>query len=215
MIDNDCFWLVFIGSINVIKFPESKEEEGNVEINRRIFLGSMLYVVSASVLPSELKKALHLTVFESDAVFFDAEQFTLVYDIVDIMIPRTDTPGAVDSHTAQVLDELMISWAAPSTQQQFTLFLSEFLQRARTAFNANYLSLSKENRQTFVEQIDEVVFDTGKGDFSIAYKRFKALIFHIHYSSEIANPNFFLVPGGYRGSLSQDELNVIYERKYL
>lgn len=30
----------------------------------------MLYVVSAAVLPSELKKALHLTVFESDAVFF-------------------------------------------------------------------------------------------------------------------------------------------------
>lgn len=41
-----------------------------MEINRRIFLGSMLYVVSAAVLPSELKKALHLTVFESDAVFF-------------------------------------------------------------------------------------------------------------------------------------------------
>ena len=186
-----------------------------MEINRRVFLGSMLYVVSASVLPSELKKALNLTVFESDAVFFDAEQFTLVYDIVDIMIPHTDTPGAVDSHTAQVLDELMISWAAPSTQQQFTLFLSDFLQRAKTALNADYLSLNRENRQAFVERIDELAFDTEKSDFSVAYKRFKALIFHIHYSSEIANPNFFLVPGGYRGSLSQNELNAIYERKYL
>lgn len=175
----------------------------------------MLYVVSASVLPSELKKTLKLTVFESDAVFFDAEQFTLVYDIADIMIPRSDTPGATDSHTAQVLDKLMISWAAPSTQQQFTLFLSEFLQRAKNAFKANYLSLSKERRQSFVEQIDETAFETDESDFSVAYKRFKTLVFHIHYSSEIANPNFFLVPGGYRGSLSKKELNAIYERKYL
>ena len=186
-----------------------------MEINRRIFLGSMLYVVSASVLPSQLRKALQLTVFESDAVFFNAEQFTLVFDIADIMIPSTDTPGCVDSHAAQVLDELMISWAAPSTQQQFTLFLSKFLQQAKSAFNANYLSLSKEKRQAFIEQIDETAFETDKSDFSVAYKRLKALIFHVHYSSEIANPNFFLVPGGYRGSLTQEELNVIYERKYL
>ncbi|WP_032096190.1 MULTISPECIES: gluconate 2-dehydrogenase subunit 3 family protein [unclassified Alteromonas] len=186
-----------------------------MEINRRIFLGSMLYVVSASVLPSELKKSLNLTVFKSDAAFFEADQFTLLYDIADIMIPRTDTPGSMDTHAIQVLDELMISWAAPSTQQQFNQFLSEFLVRAKSTFNTSYFLLGREKRQSFLELIDERAFDKDKSDFAIAYKRLKALIFHIHYSSETANPNFFLVPGGYRGSLTQDELNVIYERKYL
>ena len=186
-----------------------------MEINRRIFLGSMLYVVSASVLPSELKKALNLTVFESDAVFFDAEQFTLVYDIVDIMIPRTDTPGAVDSHTAQVVDDLMVSWASSSTQRQFTNFLAQFQSKAKGANNSNYFSLTKKEREAFVEYVDGNAFEKDRNEFSTAYKRIKALIFHIHYSSEEANPNFFLVPGGYKGNLTESELSAIHKRKYL
>ena len=130
------FWLVLMGIIIVIKFPESKQEESKVKINRRIFLGSMLYVISASVLPSEIKKALNLTVFKSDAVFFDAEQFTLAYDIADIMIPRSDTPGTADSHTASVLDELMVSWAAPSTSDgpPFTIIKVYFQTKFRSLF---------------------------------------------------------------------------------
>ncbi|GAC12602.1 gluconate 2-dehydrogenase subunit 3 family protein [Paraglaciecola chathamensis] len=215
MIDNDCFWLVFIGSINVIKFPESKEEEGNVEINRRIFLGAMLYVVSASVLPSELKKVLKLNVFKSDAAFFNADQMTLVYDLANIMIPTTNTPGASDSHTAQVLDELMVSWASSSTQRQFTNFLAQFQSKAKGANNSNYFSLTKKEREAFVEYVDGNAFEKDRNEFSTAYKRIKALIFHIHYSSEEANPNFFLVPGGYKGNLTESELSAIHKRKYL
>lgn len=175
----------------------------------------MLYVVSTAVLPSELKNALKLTVFNSDALFFSAEQLTLVYDIADIMIPTTDTPGASDSHTAQVLDALMVSWASSNTQQQLTAFLSELRDRARSSNNKDFLLMPREERQAFLVEIDSHAFEKTTSPFLVAYKRLKALIFHIHYSSKEANPDFFLVPGGYRGTLSLEELHAIHKRKYL
>lgn len=172
-------------------------------------------MISASAFTSEVKKVLKLNVFKSDAAFFNAEQMTLVYDLANIMIPRTETPGASDSHTAQVLDELMTSWASLSTQRQFTNFLGQFLSRAKRETNSDYFSLTKEEREAFVEHIDENAFEKDRNEFSTAYKRIKALIFHIHYSSEEANPNFFLVPGGYKGNLTEPELSAIHKRKYL
>lgn len=186
-----------------------------MKITRRVFLSSMLYMVSTTALPFELKTPFKLITFKSNATFFNAEEMTLLYDIADIMIPSTDTPGASDSHSAQVLDELMVTWASPNTQQQFKTFLSQFKAKARNTSGKEYVLMSREDRLALLIDIDESAFDASASDFLVIYKRLKALIFHIHYSSEIANPNFFLVPGGYRGSLTQDELNVIYERKYL
>ncbi|MFZ8144511.1 gluconate 2-dehydrogenase subunit 3 family protein [Alteromonas macleodii] len=186
-----------------------------MKINRRVFLGSMLYVVSTAVIPFELKSSLKLTVFKSDASFFNAEQMTLAHDIADIMIPKTHTPGASDSHAAQILDELMVSWASLNTQQQMLSFLSEFQDRARDLHNKDYLLMTRERRLAYLVEIDQNAFEDTTSPFLIAYKRFKELIFHLHYTSKEANPEFILVPGGYKGDLTEDELQAINKRQYL
>ncbi len=175
----------------------------------------MFYMVSASVIPSGLKSALKLKVFKADAKFFNATQITLLNDIADIMIPATDSAGASDSHTAQVLDELMVSWATLDTQTQFSQFLSEFQSRAYTVYKKSYLNLSKAIRGDFLLELDNKAFENSETEFFTAYKRIKELIFHIHYSSPEANPHFFLIPGGYKGALNRDELAEINKRKYL
>ncbi|GFD79460.1 hypothetical protein KUL152_30250 [Tenacibaculum sp. KUL152] len=175
----------------------------------------MLYVVSTAVLPTELKNTLKLTIFKSDASFFNAEQMTLVHDIADIIIPTTSTPGASDSHSAQVLDELMVSWASKSTQQQITSFLAQLNEKAHSISGQEYLLMPRENRLAFLTEIDRDAFKKTTSPFLVAYKRFKELIFHIHYTSKEANTNFILVPGGYKGNLNWDELQAIHKRQYL
>lgn len=172
-------------------------------------------MVTTSVLPSELKNSLKLNVFKSDASFFNAEQMTLVHDIADIMIPATSTPGASDSRSAQVLDELMVSWATEATRRQITSFLAQLNEKARSISGQEYLLMPKESRLAFLSEIDRNAFEKTTSSFLVAYKRFKELIFHIHYTSKEANTNFILVPGGYKGNLSWDELQAIHKRQYL
>ena len=94
-------------------------------------------------------------------------------------------------------------------------FLSEFKDRARDLNGKDYLLMTRERRLAYLVEIDQKAFEDTTSSFLIAYKRFKELIFHLHYTSKEANPEFILVPGGYKGDVTEDELQAIYKRQYL
>jgi hypothetical protein len=175
-------------------------------ISRRVFIGATMYLVTAPLLASTLNKAKKLLEIEQDGQFFTAQELTLLTDVAEIMIPRTDTVGAADAHVIPVLDGLMLTWAGSKTKLQFKTSIQQVSNLAKDTFQTDYLALPIEQRQQLIEQLDIAAFKNKKSDLSSNYRRLKEMIFHVYYTSEEANPDFKLIPGSYHGDLTKQEL---------
>ncbi|WP_440877092.1 gluconate 2-dehydrogenase subunit 3 family protein [Thalassotalea sp. PLHSN55] len=187
----------------------------DIKISRRVFIGVTAFTVSAPILATVLNKHTQVQKVLNDGQFFNAKEMTLLTDVAEIMIPKTDTPGATDAHVAIVLDALMLTWAGKKTKLQFRACLAQIQQIANDTFANDYLALSKSTRTQLITQLDSRAFSHKTTELSASYRKLKEIIFHLYYTSEEANPDFVLIPGGYRGDLTKQELENIHKRGYL
>lgn len=111
------------------------------------------------------------------ARFFGAAQYSLLEAVVDIIIPRTDTAGAIDAGVAVAFDALMKNWASRERQEQFRTLLDQMDQAAREQA-AGLLALDRTRRVEVV-----VAFDQAKTSDRV-YRKFKELVLTLYYLSE-------------------------------
>ncbi len=168
-----------------------------ITLSRRIFLSAGVMAAAGFALSGCDQTGDIDLVLEDGSAFnyFNSDQATLLSDVADLMIPRTDTVGAADTQTILYLDRLMQDWAEDETQQQIESAIDGLNARANTAHKAAYLTLSKDQRQDLLKVLDDASFsDHPDTEITAVYRRLKWLIFHIHYTSEAANPDFVLIP---------------------
>ena len=187
----------------------------DLKISRRVFIGTTAYLVSAPILA---KVCNHLNNIENvieDGQFFTAQELTILTDVAEIMIPATETVGATDAQVIPILDGLMITWAGSQTKAQYRSAIKQIQHLAQDTYGSEYKSLAENLRKRLIEQLDIRAFSNTESAMSVNYRRLKEMIFHIYYTSEPANPDFVLIPGGYRGCLTKDELLEIQQKGYL
>ncbi|MEL6859553.1 MAG: gluconate 2-dehydrogenase subunit 3 family protein [Pseudomonadota bacterium] len=147
---------------------------------------------------------------------FSSAQGAILSDIADIMIPKTETVGAAETKVVLLLDQLMLSWAGEATKREVDAFIESLSQYVLATFQTDYLNLPKQDRQALLAEIDAASFSDEPDRMPVkSYRRIKWLIFHMHYTSEAANPDFVLIPGQYAGDLSEAEyLALVAENRY-
>ena len=148
--------------------------------------------------------------------YFTPVEYALLSDVADILIPTTETVGAKDTLTIEYLDHLMQTWAGDATKREVADFVKELDSHAQAAHRNAYLNLSIDVRRELLQDIDAESFSSPSDAIPIrSYRRVKWLIFHIHHSSEAANSDFILIPGQYRGDISETEyLALVEENRY-
>jgi len=189
-----------------------------VEVTRRIVLNAGLLAAAGIALSGcERNEELPLEVSASGSFsYFSPAQAAVLSDVANIMIPRTETVGAADTGTILYLDRLMQSWASEATRLEISAFVESLDAHARATHRTEFLKLSDQVRRDLLQDIDTASF-SGTTDVPPvkSYKRVKWLIFHIHYTSEAANPDFILIPGQYRGDVSEAEyLALVEDNRY-
>jgi gluconate 2-dehydrogenase gamma chain len=131
------------------------------------------------------------------ARFFGAAQYSLLETVADIIIPRTDTPGAIDAGVPAAFDALMKNWAAPERQEQFRTLLEEIDQAARDK-GSRLLALGRARRAEVL-----VAFDKSKTGDKV-YRKFKELVLTLYYLSEVGATQelrYEHVPGRWEASV--------------
>jgi hypothetical protein len=184
-----------------------------VNISRRLFIGASVYFVATPVWASIFNTVNSLSVFSQNGRFFTAKEMTILSDAAEIMIPRTDTPGATDAKVIDVLDALMLSWAGNETKQQYKFIIKQIDLIAQSSFKVNYQSASKADRELLLNELDQRSFAERSTELSKSYRKLKEMIFHIFYTSEEANPNFMLVPGTYKGNITKNQMELYNLKK--
>ncbi|MDU0352561.1 gluconate 2-dehydrogenase subunit 3 family protein [Paraglaciecola aquimarina] len=184
-------------------------------ITRRVFIGASVYIVSAPLFATIFNKAIEIHRVVDSGQFFDEHALTVLTDVAEIMIPKTETPGATDANVAAVLDGLMMTWAGSKTKQQYISVIEQIQEVAKSTYQADYIQLPLQQRELLITELDKTAFANKNTSLSASYRHLKEMIFHVYYSSEEANPDFVLIPGGYRGDITKSELQAIKTRGYL
>lgn len=131
--------------------------------------------------------------------FFAPAEFALLDELVAIMIPKTDTPGAREAGVPGLIDALMSDWAAPRTAAEMRTLLGRIDAAAKDGFGAPLLALTPERRLEAVAAFDASAIGSDR-----AYRRFKELAMTAYYLSEpgaTQELRYELVPGVWEASI--------------
>lgn len=178
-------------------------------ITRRLFLQGAAITITVLALPGCFSADLELVKIDKNGEFFNHRELTIIADVAEIMIPRTDTPGAIDAQVAAVLDGLMITWASSQTKKWFKALITHFDALSQSEHNKPYDQISLDERRLLIQTLDENSFSQASLTYSEAYKHLKYIVFRIYYTSEEASQSHVAIPGQYNGDLSLTQYNTL------
>ena len=111
--------------------------------------------------------------------FYSEEENAWVSRISDLVIPQTETPGAIDVNVPGFLDALMADWANSKTQRDH----HNSLEKIKAQLGLDYLTIDKGIATNRLAQLDAKAFDGRPIDFR-EYRSLKGLITQAYFASE-------------------------------
>ena len=130
--------------------------------------------------------------------FFTSDQYKFISRIANLIIPETDTPGALGVGAPNFIDMMLADWASPNRQLDFVKGLHEIDLRAKNAGLESFLVCSAEQQELILREIDKEFFD--KNSNVSYFGMIKKIVLFAYYSSEVGATlelNFQRIPGDY------------------
>jgi gluconate 2-dehydrogenase gamma chain len=110
------------------------------------------YTVSAPVVAAFLDGCKAKPQLNYKPVFFKENEASLVAEIAEIIIPRTDTPGAKDTGVPGFIDALIGEVYNAGQQEDFRKGLAALDEEARKAYGDAFLDCTPEQQTEFIRQ---------------------------------------------------------------
>jgi hypothetical protein len=114
---------------------------------------------------------------------FDASQQALVARISDAILPRTDTPGALDVRVPEFIDHIVTEWSSDAERSALLAGLGDIEARARAMGATGFTALDATRQASLLRTLDaDRRATTGAGH---AWGRIKALTVYGYFTSEV------------------------------
>lgn len=128
------------------------------------------------------------TVKAKPAAFYSPDELALITFLADAIIPRTDTPGAIDAGVPAYMDNLYLTWASEQTQTAHRAQLAAISAKLDRSGDASA-------QLKALADYDAAAFQGG-GNWD--YRNVKSLIATVYYLSEpgaTQELHYELIPG--------------------
>jgi len=187
------------------EYTQNVSEPNSQRITRRdVLLGILASVGAASTIGCA--KNLNSTIVDlnisgaqgdTDLGFYTSKEFQLVSRLADLIIPDTQTPGALAVGVPKLMDKLHTDWASAESQATHSEVLEQISHELNTIAGKAFLTLSTDAQLNTLKRIDALAFST---DYQrlYAYRSVKDLIARFYYLSEVGASQelrYELVPG--------------------
>jgi hypothetical protein len=140
--------------------------------------------------------------------FFQPAQNDVITAVVDIIVPRTDTPGAVDAGVPRFIDQMFKDVYTPQEQQRYRRALAAFEKAAVLPF----AQLDAGQRQALVARLHEQALAGGKAldpvsapAFVLMTKKLAMLGFFMSQPGCTQVLQYDPVPGAWRGDIPESK----------
>lgn len=165
-----------------------------------ILMGGMLSASTISVMLDSCNTQLK----EGKGINFTDDEKNMINRIADIIIPKTDTPGAVDAGVPAFIVMMMQECYPDKDQQQFHAGLAAFDKLCKDQYGSRFLKLSPDKQETAVADLDKKVLgkQAMKDDNLNFYRKCKELTLLGFFTSEpgaTETLRYVQIPGRYDG----------------
>ncbi|HZY82344.1 MAG TPA: gluconate 2-dehydrogenase subunit 3 family protein [Cyclobacteriaceae bacterium] len=179
-------------------------------MNRREALQRAAWVLGYTVSIPALSQVLEACQSRPDLAFspqfLKPEQAGLVAEVAEIIIPKTDTPGAKDAGVPQFIDILVKDCYTKEDQDNFLNGLAEFDKGAKDAYGDAFLDLDAAKQVEYVTKVHGEVIEAAKApEFREKPRPF------MHIMKELTVVGFFTSQPGATQVLQYDEVPGAYK----
>jgi hypothetical protein len=150
--------------------------------------------------------------------YLSASLIKVLSAIADTVIPRTETPGALDVKVPALLDAMLVNWATPKRRAEIVQAIAKVDALSITTTGKDFAGLTPEERTTILKAHEKEAMKTlpnpkGSGIASLlagpvyadpGYGKLKELIVLLYYVSEPAltqELSYVHAPGAWQPSI--------------
>jgi gluconate 2-dehydrogenase gamma chain len=184
------------------------------EALRLLAAGTTLPLTSRSLLA--LKQARLLI---GDAVAprtLNSHQFTTVKTIAEMILPRTNTPGATDVGAAGFVDLILTEWCSDETRARFLSGLADVDASTHTFFAKDFIECSAQQQADILTALGDKLLEEAEAvreqarpshsprpelprNFYAALRRLTLTAYYTSEAGATSELNFEMIPGHYDG----------------
>lgn len=169
-------------------------------------------VVSAPAIMGVLKGCAAKPTIDWKPVFLSEDQGILVSNVAEIIIPKTDTPGAKETGVPGFIDLMLKDVYSKEDQDHFVAGLKEFDEAANKEYGDSFIELSPEDQTAFVKKIHDAAVEAErattpkpKRPFILMTKELTMLGFFTSEPGATQVLQYIAVPGSYKGCIPLSE----------
>jgi hypothetical protein len=152
----------------------------------RLLGGAAAIPVLSSLSPATrlaLGRSLHRRLERGRLRTLNGRENALVTRIADLIIPETDTPGAVRVNVPAFIDLLLSQWYAPADRQRLLAGLEAIDARSRAAHGASFVELAPPDQAALLRSLDGR--EGVPGGAEDAFATLKELTVYGYFTSEV------------------------------
>ena len=172
------------------------------------------YAVSGPAMMGILKGCKAAPELNYKPVFLTVDQARLVGEIAEVIIPKTDTPGAKDVGVPSFIDLILKDAYAKADQDRFLKGLQEFEEETKKAYGDSFIDLDPEKQKEMVKKIHDPAIAMAKTPegrkeakpFILIMKELTLLGFFTSEPGATKVLQYEPVPGAYHGCLPLTEV---------
>lgn len=145
-------------------------------------------------------------------VFFTEDQGVLVSKVAEIIIPKTDTPGAIDTGVPSFIELIVKDCYSKEEQDRFTSGLQAFDEACKKEKGEVFNALDADEQTAFVTKVHADAVAEQKGESKPEHRPFiltvKELTMLGFFTSEVGATQvlqYVAVPGSYKGCIPVSE----------
>lgn len=101
--------------------------------------------------------------------FFNRDQALLISELSEIIIPKTDTPGAKDAGVPGFIDSMLKEVYSKEQQDEFLKDIAAFDDDAKKAFGDSFAMCSQDNKVALVKKHHDAALAESKGGGSTGW----------------------------------------------
>src|SRR5579859_3158113 len=180
-------------------------------IDRREALRKTAMLMGAAVSASTVSAFLYSCKSAPDLnykpVFFSEDQARLVSEVAEIILPKTDTPGAKDVGVPNFIDMLVKDCYKEEDQKNFLDGLAQFNEAARKELGDSFVLSSAEKQLAYVKKVHDEAVNAAKNDpkakrpFILKLKELTMLGYFVSEPGATKVLQYLPVPGAYHGCI--------------
>lgn len=167
-----------------------------------LFGGAAFSAISISSLSSCQTAATEVAAWKPS--FLSVEQGKIISAVADILIPSTDTPGALDAGVPAFIDTMLKDNMDTDTQQQIQEGFKGFMAQCQSAMGKAFNDCNKEEQLKFLQEAEKEAMNSDTPSLLMGMKE---MIYRGFFTSEEGQEllGFESVPGDYQGCVPLSE----------